>query len=252
MWHGEALRTRDPRLILMAHSVLWLTQLSEASLGLFYTVDQRLLKFSGDVIVATTLPAPGFDLKGSLLRYRRHYHVLDPFAPLRFAASPATILDSAELTDGDALARSPYFGEYLPALGMRSQITLLLRSDGQIVAGVDLLHGDHDPDLDGHRLGRLRSGHALFEHAYCSALRLPTARPGARLATAVALTPREAEVARLVARGASNAEVARALTISEATVKTHLLHVFEKLRVRSRSQLTSLLAAERHVPLYVE
>jgi hypothetical protein len=129
MWHGEALRTRDPRLILMAHSVLWLTQLSEASLGLFYTVDQRLLKFGGDVIVATTLPSAGFDLEGSLLRYRRRYHVLDPFAPLRFAASPATVLDSAELADGDALARSLYFGEYLPALGMRGQSTLLLRTD---------------------------------------------------------------------------------------------------------------------------
>jgi len=46
----------------------------------------------------------------------------------------------------------------------------------------------------------------------------------------------------LVARGASNGEVARALTISESTVKTHLLHIYEKLNVRSRTQLAAVLS----------
>ncbi len=45
------------------------------------------------------------------------------------------------------------------------------------------------------------------------------------------LSARESEVLRLVARGASNREAADALFISEATVKTHLIHVFQKLGV---------------------
>ena len=49
------------------------------------------------------------------------------------------------------------------------------------------------------------------------------------------LTPRELEVVRLVARGASNREIARDLRLSEATVKTHLLHIFEKLGVSDRT-----------------
>lgn len=49
------------------------------------------------------------------------------------------------------------------------------------------------------------------------------------------LSPRELEVVRLVARGASNREIARDLRISEATVKTHLIHVFEKLGVADRT-----------------
>ena len=41
---------------------------------------------------------------------------------------------------------------------------------------------------------------------------------------------------RLVADGRSNPEIARALFIGEATVKTHLLHVFEKLEVSDRTR----------------
>lgn len=49
------------------------------------------------------------------------------------------------------------------------------------------------------------------------------------------LTPREIEILRLVADGATNREAARRLFISEATVKTHLLHAYEKLGVRDRA-----------------
>lgn len=49
------------------------------------------------------------------------------------------------------------------------------------------------------------------------------------------LTPREAEVLRLVADGLTNREIARRLTLTEATVKSHLVHVFTKLDVGSRT-----------------
>jgi DNA-binding NarL/FixJ family response regulator len=52
---------------------------------------------------------------------------------------------------------------------------------------------------------------------------------------AQALTPREVEVLACVARGLSNVEVGRELFIGEATVKTHLLRVFEKLGVNDRT-----------------
>ena len=53
---------------------------------------------------------------------------------------------------------------------------------------------------------------------------------------AVTLTAREAEVLALVAQGRSNPEIATDLFIGEATVKTHLLHVFEKLGVSDRTR----------------
>jgi DNA-binding NarL/FixJ family response regulator len=49
------------------------------------------------------------------------------------------------------------------------------------------------------------------------------------------LSDRELEVLTLVARGAGNRDAAQALMISEATVKTHLLHIYAKLSVNDRA-----------------
>jgi DNA-binding NarL/FixJ family response regulator len=54
------------------------------------------------------------------------------------------------------------------------------------------------------------------------------------------LTAREHEVLVLVTRGLSNADIARQLHVSPATVKTHLGHLFDKLGVRDRIQLVIL------------
>ncbi|WIE71401.1 response regulator transcription factor [Curtobacterium sp. MCJR17_020] len=58
-------------------------------------------------------------------------------------------------------------------------------------------------------------------------------------APSVSLSARELEVLRLVAEGASNGAVAARLHISDATVKSHLVHVFSKLGVSSRTAAVS-------------
>ncbi len=56
------------------------------------------------------------------------------------------------------------------------------------------------------------------------------------------LSPRECEIVEWLRRGMSNKEIARALNISDATVKTHLHNIFQKLDIRGRGRLLGTLA----------
>ena len=85
-------------------------------------------------------------------------------------------------------------------------------------------------------------GDALLSPAVTKAVirqftRTPPPTPPRRLDE---LTERELDVFRLIARGLSNAEIARELFISDTTVKTHITHLLQKLDVRDRVQAVVL------------
>ena len=61
------------------------------------------------------------------------------------------------------------------------------------------------------------------------------------------LTPREKEVISLVAQGKSYKEMAKALSISDFTVRTHLTNIRMKLRVNKTSKVVSMAASQGFV-----
>jgi DNA-binding CsgD family transcriptional regulator len=79
-----------------------------------------------------------------------------------------------------------------------------------------------------------------LEQALREAAHLAQSAPPPR--TVADLTPRELDVARLVARGMTNRQVAESLVITEKTAANHLQRVLDKLSIRSRSQLAARAA----------
>ena len=61
------------------------------------------------------------------------------------------------------------------------------------------------------------------------------------------LSVREREVLELIGQGLRNREIAERLVVSEATVKTHVRHVLEKLRLRNRAEAAAYAARGRSV-----
>jgi two-component system nitrate/nitrite response regulator NarL len=81
--------------------------------------------------------------------------------------------------------------------------------------------------------------------AYRGAAGSPAGAPAAPPASPIdQLSPREREILRGIARGASNKEIARELGIAETTVKIHVQHVLRKLGLSSRVQAAVLATAQ--------
>lgn len=108
---------------------------------------------------------------------------------------------------------------------------------------------DFGPDELVRAIRRVFRGDSSLHPAIARKVLSELANPPKQPATGEALTEREAEVLRLVARGASNQEIAAALRISEGTVRRHVSIILQKLRLSSRTQAALYALREGLAPL---
>jgi len=132
-------------------------------------------------------------------------------------------------------ARNPLLGARAGAL-----CGLALAADGKRAQALaELEHAERALS----KCGAVREADATARELRRLGARVRRSRPrrGTGLA---ALTPRESEVANHVAMGESNREIAAALFLSEKTVESHLVRIYAKLGVHSRSALTAIVVRE--------
>ncbi|MEW2634463.1 response regulator transcription factor [Streptomyces sp. NPDC048389] len=105
------------------------------------------------------------------------------------------------------------------------------------------VYKDVDPDALAGAIRSVHAGHVLLQQEIAGAL-LADDAPGSGTGRGGNLTEREREVLALIADGRSNREIARALVLSEKTVKTHVSNILMKLDLADRTQ--AALWAVRH------
>ncbi|ASQ93832.1 response regulator transcription factor [Streptomyces sp. 11-1-2] len=104
------------------------------------------------------------------------------------------------------------------------------------------VYKDVDPEALARAIRSVHSGHVLLQPEV--ALALLSQEEGGGQGRGGSLTEREREVLALIADGRSNREIARALVLSEKTVKTHVSNILMKLDLADRTQ--AALWAVRH------
>jgi DNA-binding CsgD family transcriptional regulator len=234
--YDHALRSGDPAAKVKAHALAAVVALVPATVAVFAGVTRRLVVSEA---VALQTAVSGASIVREWDRYLAETYSVDPFGPQSPAACDATVLTLDDVAGGEPTGR---FAAYLQRVGVGDGATLYLRAAGTIVGLIGLVRTTDQPRFTRAEAVALRRIHPLVEHAYLCAAQ-PEAESTHDQLRAGGLTAREVDVAELVGRGAANADIARCLNVSHATVKTHLTRIYSKLGVRTRTQLAIRVGA---------
>ncbi|MFD1561819.1 response regulator transcription factor [Paraburkholderia silviterrae] len=199
----------------------------------------------------------GFELFGLAETMHRtwlqRYCVLDPMHPSRCAQQHGNVLTLGGELPETLRDASVYWRRFLKPYSVIDVMEVLLREQGRVAAAFSLLRFAPDAPFSEAEIAHANRLQPLLElalaptwrrepalHAAPSATHATHAPPHAACA-APRLTQREEQIARLVRNGLSNKAIARDLELSQPTVKTHLLRMFRKLGVSSRTELIGAL-----------
>ena len=119
-------------------------------------------------------------------------------------------------------------------------------SSGRLVGGIGLTRNQHHPAFSTQDLVDLSALCLHLSTRVATLLATPSGTPIASTPNLNSdkLTPREIQIAELVAQGLTNAKISKTLWITENTVKQALKRMFRKLEVSSRAEMVSRLASK--------
>ncbi|MET3912561.1 DNA-binding CsgD family transcriptional regulator [Bradyrhizobium sp. S3.3.6] len=169
-------------------------------------------------------------------RYFQHRHKAGLSRWLRQGVNPVSALISHR-----DLMRTEIYNEFLRPFGHYYGINLFAFDGRESIGDVRIWRRNGRPDFDDNEIELLK----LIEPGFTQALKRTALSCAPRLLPGLQakLSPREAAVAGLAAKGLADKEIARRLAVTFATVRAHLDSAFAKLGVRNRTQLASLLHA---------
>ena len=208
-----------------AHTAAFTSQALGAKWSCFYYIDAQGEPFGFQVHHTP------WALRESYLRHNMAR--TDPMHPASLAAQNLRFVSVFDRRLTCAAQSRQSYWNFLSTFGTRDAAEMIFWVGGRALAGMSLLWVGQAGLRADRQLGETVQSYIEFNLAshYGAMPR--------NHAPELALTDRELEIVQLVCHGLTNARIAQRLKIGLATVKTHLLHVFEKLGVHTRAELVS-------------
>lgn len=173
--------------------------------------------------------------------YTSNMYRYDPFDERRLmtdARSTAVLSSSVKNTPEDQ-----HYVRFLRAHGFRNIVEMVFRSGETLLGGLSILLPDDPASMHEIQVEELaRIAHPYIEFNLLSRQGRSTDDIRASLGANFHLSRREIDVAELICKGCTNSEIADQLHVSVATVKSHVLNVFEKIGVANRASLVAMLS----------
>jgi len=145
---------------------------------------------------------------------------------------------------GPLQSRRTYWN-FLSSFGARDAAEMIFRVRGRAVAGLSLVWVGKSGACAERHQGEVVQSYVEFNLS--PYFRAGPVQDSGDSGVRLPLTERELDIVQLICDGLTNAQIAHRLNIGLSTVKTHLLHVFDKLWVQTRAALVSrFLSLTRH------
>lgn len=158
-------------------------------------------------------------------------------SPQALGLGPASAGDGPFLLEEDAEGVAPPVAKWLLSRGCVTRMLLACRHEGEIGAVIGFTDRPGGSGFSAAYSGILRKFGPVVAHGLTVARHLDESLDASPHVSLALLSTREAEVAALAAKGATNPEIASVLGLSPGTVKSHMHRVYAKLGVGSRTDL---------------
>jgi len=215
----------------------------------------RTVQFANDVLEASgaaiyrvnsDMTLDDFILLGVPPEFHRQYvERMNQHDPLHVRHMVPTGRQVARLVEEIACAHvadAMAYRSFSSHFGIGDMLEFFFRRNGSIVAGMSVMWRDGTRVPDNAMTMAIKMHEYMEFNLLRDASPEPAAAAAAPKAARYGLTAREQDVIELLCCGRTNREISDCLQISLATVKTHLLHIFEKLGVENRSAVVAMMS----------
>lgn len=181
-------------------------------------------------------------------QYQQRFKESDPLKPENFRKSNNKLAVLDEEISFSELQQSAYYQEFMLPLNHRHVVDLFFRQDQEIIAVATLLRSEQQGPFKPEEIKLLEQLQPFIEYTLNTIYQPERFNQRELLQQRYKLTQREFEVLELIVAGQSNKQIAKDLQLGLSTVKTHLLHIFQKSQVNSRTELLSLIINDLQSP----